>query len=80
VLLVALDGRQKKATGMSMVGWARLLEGLGGDDAVNLDGGGSSTMVARNRAGTSLGVVNRPSLGHERPVPDALTVDYAPPS
>jgi hypothetical protein len=24
--------------------------------------------------------VNRPSLGHERQVPDALTVDYAPPT
>ena len=79
VLLVALDGRQPKATGMAMVGWARLLKGLGVDDAVNLDGGGSSTMVARNRSGTSTGVVNRPSLGHERPVPDALTVDYAAP-
>jgi Phosphodiester glycosidase len=80
VLLVALDGREPKATGMSMRGWARLLQSLGVDDAVNLDGGGSSTMVARSADGSTTGVVNKPSLRHERRVPDALTVDYAPPS
>jgi hypothetical protein len=80
VLLVALDGRQPQATGMTMHGWAGLLRGLGIDDAVNLDGGGSSTMLARNAAGTRIGVFNRPSLGRERAVPDALTVDYAPPT
>lgn len=80
VLLVTLDGRQPKATGMSMPGWAKFLKGLGIDDAVNLDGGGSSAMVARSADGRTTGVVNRPSLGHERSVPDALTVDYAPPS
>jgi phosphodiester glycosidase len=80
VLLVTLDGRQPKATGMTMRGWARLLKGLGVDDAVNLDGGGSSTMVARSADGSTTGVVNRPSLGRERQVPDALTVDYAPPT
>jgi hypothetical protein len=78
VLLVALDGRQKNARGMSMVGWGRFLASLGVDDAVNLDGGGSSTMVARSADGTTTGVVNRPSLGHERRVPDALTVEVAP--
>jgi hypothetical protein len=80
ILLVTLDGRQRRATGMSMRGWARLLKGLGVDDAVNLDGGGSSTMVARSADGSTTSVVNRPSLGHERRVPDVLTVDYAPPT
>src|SRR5262249_46621530 len=80
VLLVTIDGRQRRATGMSMRGWAGFLASLGLDDAVNLDGGGSSTMVARSAGGTTTGVVNRPSLGHERRVPDALTVSYAPPS
>jgi hypothetical protein len=79
VLLATLDGRQRHAVGMKLRGWARLLAGLGIDDAVNLDGGGSSTMVARAEDGSALGVVNRPSLGRERWVPDAVTVDYAPP-
>jgi hypothetical protein len=75
VLLVALDGRAKNARGMTMAAWGRFLASLGIDDAINLDGGGSSTMVARGAGGGPLGVVNRPSLGHERAVPDALTVD-----
>jgi len=80
VLLVALDGRQKGAVGLSTLAWAHFLDRLGIDDAVNLDGGGSTTMVARSADGSTTGVVNRPSLGHERRVPDALTVDYRPPS
>jgi hypothetical protein len=80
VLLLALDGRQKNAVGLSTLGWARFLKRTGVDDAVNLDGGGSTTMVARSRDGSTTGVVNRPSLGHERWVPDALTVDYRAPA
>jgi len=80
VLVVTIDGRQQRATGLSTLGWARMLRDLGVDDAVNLDGGGSTTMVARSADGTTTGVVNKPSLGHERPVPDALTVDYTPPA
>ena len=80
VVLATLDGRQQHATGMSLRGWAQYLVGLGIDDAINLDGGGSSTMVARGPDGGPLTVVNQPSLGHERQVPDALVVDYTPPS
>jgi phosphodiester glycosidase len=79
VLLVTLDGRSRRAVGMRMHGWAKLLTRLGIDRAVNLDGGGSSTMVARTAVGSGLAVVNRPSLGHQRRVPDAVVVDYAPP-
>ncbi len=78
VLLLALDGRQTGATGLTTRGWARVLAGLGIDDALNLDGGGSTTMVARDAAGASTGVVNVPSLGHQRDLPDALAVDYTP--
>jgi hypothetical protein len=79
VLLVALDGRQKGAVGLPILAWAHFLDRLGLDDAVNLDGGGSTTMVARSADGSATGVVNRPSLGHERRVPDVVTVDYQPP-
>jgi hypothetical protein len=78
VLVVAVDGRQSRARGMSLPAFAGLLRSLGVDDAVNLDGGGSTTMVAR-KAGT-MRVVNSPSLGHQRPVADTLAVDYTPPS
>jgi hypothetical protein len=79
VLIAALDGREKNAVGLSTRGWARFLQGIGVDDAINLDGGGSTTMVARSADGTKSEVVNKPSLGHERWVPDALTVDYQAP-
>jgi exopolysaccharide biosynthesis protein len=48
---------------------ALLMRSLGARDALNLDGGGSTTMVVRGE------VVNRPSdPGGERPVSDALVV------
>jgi exopolysaccharide biosynthesis protein len=48
---------------------ARLMRSLGARDALNLDGGGSTTMVVRGE------VVNRPSdRGGPRRVSDALYV------
>ena len=48
---------------------AALLIDLGAVEAINMDGGGSTTMVAGGR------VVNSPSdLAGERPVGDALLV------
>lgn len=78
VVVATLDGRQTGAIGRTTRGWAEVLVDLGVDEAVNLDGGGSTTMVARNRGGTATEVVNAPSLGHQRRVADALTVEYRP--
>ncbi|MCA1842676.1 MAG: phosphodiester glycosidase family protein, partial [Actinobacteria bacterium] len=55
VYLVAIDGRQPSAEGLTMAEAADFLVGLGVTDAVNLDGGGGTTFVT---AGT---VRNRPS-------------------
>lgn len=79
IMIVAADGRQSFATGYSMDGMAALLLGLGVTDAINLDGGGSTTVVSRSADGLSTGVVNSPSAGHPRWVADALVVDYLPP-
>jgi exopolysaccharide biosynthesis protein len=47
---------------------------LGVPEAINLDGGGSTTMVVRDRGGV-LRIVNRPSdAAGERPVANALAV------
>jgi exopolysaccharide biosynthesis protein len=46
----------------------RLCDRLGLTDALNLDGGGSTTMVVADR------VVNRPSDVSPRPVSDAILV------
>ena len=54
---------------MSFTEMQVLLARLGATDALNLDGGGSTTMVVRGE------VVNRPSdLTGPRPVSDALVV------
>jgi len=72
-LLVAVDGRQMRSIGMTLAELARLMLDLGCRDAVNLDGGGSTTMWVRGE------VVNSPSGGRERPVADALLVTSSAP-
>jgi hypothetical protein len=79
VLIVAVDGRQTTARGFTMKGMASLLVGLGVTDALNLDGGGSTTMVCRNSLWTRSDVENVPSSGHQRWVGDALAVNYTQP-
>lgn len=77
VLLVVVDGRQPgRSVGMSLRELGGLMLALGARDALNLDGGGSTTLVVRGagRAG-GLQVANSPSdSAGERPVGDALAV------
>ncbi|MFS3127601.1 phosphodiester glycosidase family protein [Nocardioides sp. Bht2] len=70
---VVVDGRTASSRGFSMVELANLMIELGVEDALNLDGGGSSTMVARSKSG-KLSVRNRPSDGRQRVVPNGLGV------
>ena len=68
LLLVTVDGRRRGwSAGVTLVEAARVMSYLGARDAINLDGGGSTTMTVGRR------VVNRPSdRAGERPVSDAL--------
>ena len=70
LLLLTVDGRQPGiSVGMSLDMLANLLLEFGANEAINLDGGGSTTMVVRDK------VVNRPSdPTGERPVSDAILV------
>jgi hypothetical protein len=70
LLLITVDGRQPGVSaGMSLNMLAELLLEFGAVEAINLDGGGSTAMVVRNK------VVNRPSdQTGERPVSDAILV------
>lgn len=78
VLLLVIDGRSDRSRGYTMVELANLMIDLGADEAVNLDGGGSSTMVAKNRNG-AMAVLNRPSDGFQRWVANAVEVTYHKP-
>lgn len=67
--LVTVDGRRESDSGMSLMELADAMLKLGVYDAVNLDGGGSTTMVIGDK------VVNHPSDKEgERPVGNALIV------
>ncbi len=67
LLWFVVDGRQPGySEGMSLDELAEFLLNAGCKNALNLDGGGSSTLFVRSM------VVNRPSDGRERPVANAL--------
>jgi len=73
LLFVVVDGRQPGyADGMSLFELRALAHSLGCTDALNLDGGGSTTMVIAGEGNN--GVVNKPSGKVERPVPSILFV------
>jgi len=77
VFIIVVDGRQESSDGYTMVELARRLKTFGCTSALNLDGGGSSTMVAK-RAG-AVRVVNSPSDGGQRSVGNGLAVTYRKP-
>ncbi len=69
IWLVVVDGRQTTSVGMAFSDLQRLADRLQLTDALNLDGGGSSTMVVQGK------VVNRPSDAKgPRAVSDAIGV------
>jgi exopolysaccharide biosynthesis protein len=68
-LMVTVDGRSKESGGISLPDLAAFLLELGATDAMNLDGGGSTTMFLDGK------VVNKPSDKEgERAVGDAILV------
>ena len=67
LLWVIVDGRQPGySEGMTLDELAEFLLNAGCKDALNLDGGGSSTLFVRGR------VMNQTSDGRERPIANAL--------
>jgi hypothetical protein len=62
VLMVVVDGRRTNSVGMTLVQFANLFRDLGAVEALNFDGGGSTTMWVEGQ------VVNVPSQGRQRQV------------
>lgn len=73
ILLLVIDGRQSSSRGSTLVELAKLMKSLGAEDALNLDGGGSSTMVGAGKRGR-VRVLNSPSDGTLRRIPEGLAV------
>lgn len=78
IVLFVVDGRTKKSEGMSLMELTKALHYLGCEDILNLDGGGSTTMVMRKGLGMEL--LNHPSdngkydFGGERTVSNVVMV------
>ncbi len=69
LFLVVVDGRQEGlSAGMTLPELATLMKRLGCTEAMNLDGGGSSTLWLGGQ------VMNWPSDGRERPVANGLLI------
>ena len=75
VVMMVLDGRQEPfSAGGSAEELAQIMLDAGCVTAINLDGGGSTTFVAKQEGSNTLTVVNRPSDGYERSVSSSLMV------
>ncbi len=72
--LVTVDGRQSASVGLTLAQLGTLLSEMGADDAVNLDGGGSSTLVYRKPGAGAVTIVNDPSDPSPRLVPNGIGV------
>ncbi|WP_188113440.1 phosphodiester glycosidase family protein [Nocardioides humilatus] len=76
IIILVVDGRQSFSRGYTMVELGNLMRRLGAEDALNLDGGGSTTLAAMQD--DKLTVINTPSDGFLRSVPNGLVVTYNP--
>ena len=74
VVFMVVDGRQSAiSNGASLADLAEIFASLGCCDAINLDGGGSSTFILKNSEGGFV-VENRPSGGSLRAVANGFLV------
>jgi N-acetylmuramoyl-L-alanine amidase/exopolysaccharide biosynthesis protein len=69
LMLVVVEGRSADDAGLTLEQLAALMASQGCQQAMNLDGGGSSTMWVEGK-----GIVNQVSDGRERPVKNALII------
>ncbi|MEU7846510.1 phosphodiester glycosidase family protein [Micromonospora parva] len=77
MIMMTVDGRQLDSRGVTQTEMGRMMAELGAHHALNLDGGGSSTLLAREPGAPAVQVENGPSDGTERAVPNGLAI-YAP--
>lgn len=73
LLVVLAEGRRPPVAGVTLVQLSQLMRELGADDAINLDGGGSSTLWLQGRA-----VMARPANEpQERALSNVVSIVYS---
>ena len=81
VVLMCIDGRQAPfSSGASLQDVGYIMKEAGCEVAINLDGGGSTTFVARQPGSDELTIMNRPSDGYPRNVSTNLLIYSTAPS
>lgn len=78
--LVTVDGRQQSSVGMTQQELAEFLLDIEVYNAINLDGGGSTTMLARKLGDTTLSTINTPSGGALRAIINGIGIVTTSPS
>ena len=68
---VAVDGRSRHDAGLTLEELAALMAALGSETALNLDGGGSTSLISGGR------LRNRPRKDYETPEPGGRPVSTA---
>ena len=81
VVMMVLEGRQEpRSCGGSYQEIAQIMLDAGCVDAINLDGGGSSTILAQKPGENDISLVNSPSDGFERSVSASMMIVSTIPS
>ena len=68
LILVAVDGREGRSVGMTLMQLARFMKSIGCVGAINLDGGGSTVMYVNGK------VVNKPAQTGGIPISNAIVL------
>ncbi|MEN1759138.1 phosphodiester glycosidase family protein [Anoxynatronum sibiricum] len=79
LIMVTIDGRHRSYTGVDGQKLAALMIELGSDQAILMDGGGSTTMAVRQLGESAVKVVNAPSDGNQRRIINGLAVNTTAP-
>ena len=74
IIMVTIDGRHKDYVGAKQTELAKIMIDLGAYNAVNMDGGGSTTMGVDFLRNANVTVVNIPSDGRERKIASGVGV------
>ena len=74
LIMVAVDGRHQAYKGVDGQQLAKLMIELGSNEAVIMDGGGSTTMLTRKLGAFTPRLVNIPSDGSERRIINGLAI------
>ena len=80
LVMATVDGRQTGSAGVDLEELAGLMLSRGAVQAINMDGGGSTTMALRFPGDTDVSLANRPSAGHEILVANSLVIFSSAPT